>query len=392
MRYILSLCIGLFLIPIGAASGADPVKVGALLSFSGVYAQIGEEMANAIDLAFEEVGNSVAGRPIKVIRADTEAKPNVALQKAKQLVGSDGVDFLVGPVSSGEGVALRDFIVESKVPLLAPNALATELTHARCSPYIIPIGFSLEQFAKPFAQWLRAQGTETAYTLAPDYVGPRELVEVFSKSFTAAGGKIVGSDYTPFQKTNDFAPYLARVKAARPDVLYVFYAGGEAINFIKQAAAFRIMDSVKLVGPGWTVSPLVLPAQGEAALGFVGALNYAPAIDTAENRKFQQRYRQKYKREASEFGAQAFDAAKFILAGLKATDGKTNDRPALVQAIRAASITGPRGPISIDMASANLVQNMYIVEVAKAATGPGLKIIDTINRVKDEPTACKLQY
>jgi branched-chain amino acid transport system substrate-binding protein len=384
--------IGFLLVPFAATYGAEPVKIGALLAYSGVYARIGEEMANAMNLAFDEVGNTVEGRPIKIIRADTEAKPNVALQKAKELVGSENVDFLVGPIASSSSVALRDFVAEAKIPMIAPNALASELTRERCTPYIIPVSFTTEQFTKPFAQWLRAHGTTTVYTLAPDYVGPHELVESFSHWFTAAGGKIVGSEFTPFQKTNDFAPYLARVKSAKPDALYVFYAGGEAINFIKQAAAFRIMDSVKLVGPGWTVSPLFLPAEGEAAAGFLGVLNYAPTIDTPENKAFQQKYRAKYKQGASEFGAQAYDAAKFIIAGLKATHGKTDDRAALVKAIRATKIVGPRGPISIDAASDNVVQNMYIITVEKTAGGPSLKVIDTIPQVKDEPTACKLQY
>jgi len=392
IRYILPFWLGFLLVPLGAASGAEPIKIGALLTFSGVYAQIGEEMANAMDLAFDEVGNTVEGRAIKVIRADTEAKPNVALQKAKELVGSEKVDFLVGPVSSGESVALRDFVAESKIPMIAPNALATELTREKCTPYIIPVAFTTEQFTRPLAQWLRAHGTSTVYTLAPDYVGPHQLIESFTHWFTAAGGKVVGGEFTPFQKTNDFAPYLARVKSAKPDALYVFYAGGEAINFIKQAAAFRIMDSVKLVGPGWIVSPLVLPAEGDAAVGFRGVLNYAPTIDTPENKSFQQKYREKYKRGASEFGAQAYDAAKFIIAGLKATHGKTDDRAALVKAIRASRIVGPRGPISIDAASANVVQNMYIIEVVKTAEGPTLKVADTISQAKDEPTVCKLQY
>lgn len=388
MRYMLGLTVALALAWASAAV-AEPVKIGALLTFSGVYAQIGEEMANAMDLAFAEAGNNVEGREIKVIRADTQAKPNVALEQAKELVGSEGVDFLVGPVSSGESVALRDFVANTKVPMIAPNALAGNLTAAKCTPYIIPVSFSTQQFSKPMAEWLVAHGMKTGYTMVPDYVGPHELVESFTKWFTDAGGKVIGSDFTPFQKTNDFGPYLARVKQAKPDFLFVFYAGGEAINFIKQAAAFHIQESLKLVGPGWIVSPLVLPAEGDAAVGFLGLLNYAPTIDTPVNRQFQKAFQEKYHRQASEFGAQAYDAANFILAALKATHGKTDDRPALVKAIRAAKIVGPRGPVSVDAASDSVVQNMYLLQVV---TGPSLKVIDTIPQVKDEPSGCNLQY
>lgn len=379
-------------IPGGAASAAEPIKVGALLTYSGVYATIGEEMTNAMELAFSEVGNTVAGRPIQIIRADTEAKPNVALQKAKELVGSDNVDFLVGPVSSGEGVALRDFVAQSKVPMLAPNALADELTREKCSPYIIPTSFSSLQFSKPIAEWLPKHDVKTVYTLAPDYVGPHQLMESFTKYFTAAGGKVLASEFTPFGKTNDFAPYLAKAKEAKPDALYAFYAGGEGINFVKQAADFRIQDGMKLTGPGWTVSPLFLPAEGDAAVGFIGLINYAPTIDTPENHAFQTAYQAKYQKTASEFAAQAYDVAKFIIAAVTATKGKTDDHAAMAKTIRATNIVGPRGPISIDAASDQVVQNMYIVKIEKAASGPQMTVIDTIPQVKDDPSVCKLEY
>ena len=182
-----------------------------------------------------------SGRPRnQIIRADTQGKPNVALQQAKELVGSEGVDFLVGPVSSGESVALRDFVAESKIPMIAPNALSDDVTRSKCAPYIIPVGFSTIQSTKPIAEWLAARGQKTAYTLAPDYVGPHQLIESFTRWFTAAGGKVIGGEFTPFQKTDDFGPYLARAKDAKPDFIYVFYAGGEAIKFMKQAAAFHV--------------------------------------------------------------------------------------------------------------------------------------------------------
>ena len=114
IKRFIPVCFSLLVFPLGTALAAEPIKIGALLTFSGAYAQIGEEMANAMAVAFGEVGNSVEGREIKIIRADTQGKPNVALQQAKELVGSEGVDFLVGPVSSGESVALRDFIAEKR--------------------------------------------------------------------------------------------------------------------------------------------------------------------------------------------------------------------------------------------------------------------------------------
>ena len=373
------------------AFAAEPVKIGALLSFSGVYASIGEEIANAMQLAFDQNGGAVEGRKLEIVRADTEVKPNVALAKARELVGSDGVDLLVGPVSSSESVPLRDFAVQNRIPIVMPHAALDSVTGDRCSPYVIRTSFSADQFAKPMGKWLVARGIKTLALMAPDYVGPRDLMERFEKEYVAAGGRVLRREFTPFGRTNDFGPYLARVKGDKPDALWVSYGGTEAINFIKQAADFRIQDSMKLTGTGWTVSPLVLPAEGDAAKGFIGLINYAPSLDTPANKRFQAEFRAKYGKGASEFGAQGYDTGLFIVAALRATKGRTDDRRALADALRGASITGARGAIRIDPATNNIVQDMYIVEVRGGPAGPELAVIDSIGAVADEPHGCVMQ-
>ena len=374
----------------GVAAAAEPVKVGALLSYSGVYASIGEEITNAMQLAFDQAGGSVAGRPIVVIRADTEVKPNVALTKARELVGSDKVDVLVGPVSSSESVPLRDFVDQNKIPILMPHAALDTLTGEKCSPYLIRTSFSGNQFAKPMAKWLVDKGVKTVSLMAPDYVGPRDLMERFEAEYVKWGGRVVGREFTPFGRTNDFGPYLARIKSQKPDAIWASYGGAEAINFIKQAADFQIQSSMRLMGTAWTVSPLILEAEGDSAVGFTGLINYAPTLDNPENKAFQAAYQAKYGKQASEFGAQGFDTGLFIIAALKALDGKTDDKAALAKALRSASVTGPRGPVRIDPTNNNIIQNMYVVEARKGAKGPELAIVDTIPAVADDPSGCKL--
>ena len=369
---------------------AEPVKVGALLSYSGVYASIGEEITNAMQLAFDQAGDAVAGRPIVVVRADTEVKPNVALAKARELVGSDGVDVLVGPVSSSESVPLRDFADSNKIPILMPNAALDSLTGEKCSLYVIRTSFSANQFAKPMAKWLVDHGVKTVALMTADYVGPRDLMDRFEAEYQKQGGRVVGHEWTPFGRTNDFGPYLARIKADKPDAVWASYGGAEAINFIKQAADFKLADSTRMMGTGWTVSPLILPAEGEAAVGFTGLINYAPSLDTPENKRFQDAYQARYGKPASEFGAQGYDTGLFIIAALQALGGRTDDKAALARALRAAAVTGPRGPVRIDPANNNIVQNMYIVQARESAKGPELAVIDTIPAVADGPEGCHL--
>ena len=385
------MCVGGALLTASGAKAADPFKVGALLTFSGVFAGIGEEMANALQLAFDHAGGSVAGRPLVIVRADTEGKPNVALAKARELVGSDKVDLLIGPVSSSESLPLRDFAHDNRVPLIMPHAAIDQLFGDKCSPYVLRTSFSGYQFARPMARWLAQKGVKTVALMAPDYVGPRDLMEKFEAEYVKNGGQIVAREFTPFQKTNDFAPYLARVKQAKPDAVWVSYGGAEAINFIKQSADFKVQDSMKLTGSGWTVSPLVLPAEGEAALGFQGLINYAPTIDNPENKRFQQDYQAKYGKVASEFGAQAYDTGLFVVAMLQALKGQTGDKAAVVKALREVAVAGTRGPLKIDAATNTIIQNMYIVEVRKGAKGVELAVVDTIPAVTDEPNGCQMR-
>jgi len=386
--------VGLALLAAVPAIAAEPIKIGTVLSYSGVYAAIGEEITNAMELAFAEVGGAIDGRPLQVIRGDSETKPNVALAKATELVKSENVDILVGPVASPEAMAMRDFVTASKVPLIIPNAGANVVTGAKCSPYVIRLSFSNDQFVRPMGKWLFDHGVKTAFLLAPDYAAGHELMDGFKAPYTKVGGKIVGEEYTPFGQTKDFGPYLAKVKAAKPDAVFVFYAGGEAINFIKQAADFKLQDTVKLTGAGWTVSPLFLPAQGQAAVGFIGSLNYVPTLDNPENKKFQSEYQAKYHRVASEFGAQGYEAGRMIVEALKQTKGATKDKTALTKALQGVSFNGPRGPLKIDPATNNVIQNMYVFQAKSAADGKGvdLVVLDTIKDVKDEPNGCKMNF
>ena len=370
----------------------DNIKIGTLLPYSGVYTVLGEEITNAMQLAFDEINNSIYGKTIEIIRGDTEVKPNIALQKGRKLISSDKVDILVGPVSSSVALAIRDLVVQSKIPLIIPNAGANILTGAKCSKYITRISFSNYQINAPMGTWLaKKQDIKTAFLLAPNYAAGKEMMTAFKDTFEAAGGKILGEEYTPFRKTKDFGPYLARIKNSGADAVYVFYAGGEAINFIKQAASFDLGDVMQLTGAGWTTSPLFIPAQKEAALGFIGSLNYVPSIDTEANINFANAYRSKFGRIPSEFAVQGYDSAKVIIEAIKSLpEDQINNKEMLTDAIRRVSITGPRGPLTIDPKTNNVIQNIYIFEVVKGNKGPELKVLDTIKGVRDPGTGCNL--
>jgi branched-chain amino acid transport system substrate-binding protein len=368
----------------------DVIKIGTLLPYSGVYTVLGEEITNAMSLAFDEINNTISGKTIEIIRGDTEVKPNIALQKSRKLISSDKVDILVGPVSSSVALAVRDIVVQTKTPLIIPNAGANILTGEKCSKFITRISFSNYQINAPMGKWLANKGIKTAFLLAPNYAAGKEMMTAFKDNFIAAGGKVLGEEYTPFRKTKDFGPYLARIKDSGADAVYVFYAGGEAINFIKQAHSFGLSDVMKLTGAGWTTSPLFLPAQKDAAVGFIGSLNYVPSINTEDNINFKKSYYEKFKRLPSEFAVQGYDSGKVIIEAIKSLSGDISNKDNLADAIRTVSITGPRGPLTIDKNTNNVIQNIYIFEVISGTKGPELKVLDTIEAVKAPGEKCDL--
>lgn len=372
------------------AQAADPIKIGLILPYSGVYASIGNDITDALSLALEEAGNKVGEHDIVLLKEDSETKPPVGLAKAKKLVHQEEADILVGPVASHVAGALAQFVDQAQVPLIIPNAGSNDLTGEKCSPWVLRTSFSNDQIVRVMGKWLKDNGYDSAFLMAPDYAAGHQLMEGFKKPFEEAGGKIVGEAYTPFQQTKDFGPYFAQVKAAAPKALFVFYAGGEAIQFVKQYDAFGMKEQVQLTGAGWLTSPSELPAQGDAALGFIGSLNYVPTIDNPVNKAFQQNFQAKYGRVGSEYAAQGYDTGKVILAALEKLNGDVSDKAAFVKAIHEAPVEGTRGTLRIDPKTNNIIQDIVIFKTEKAGEQINLNVIETIPQVQDAPNGCTL--
>ena len=372
------------------AQAEETIKVGVVLPYSGVYASLGGDITDGMQLAFDLYGSEIAGKKIVLITEDSEVKPNVGLTKTKKLVFQDKVDLLVGPVASNVAGAMRDFVHNTEIPLIIPNAGNNLLTGEQCSPWVIRTSFSNDQINRVMGPWLYEQGHRTLYLMAPDYAAGHQMMEAVKRGFTEAGGEVVGEEYPPLRETKDFAPYLAKVKATRPDVLYVFFAGGLAIQFVKQYQDFGLKGEIPLTGAGWLTSPLFLPAQGAAAAGFIGALNYVPTIDSDENAAFQAAFGEKHERMGSEFTVQGFDTGRLIVEALRLTGGETADKAALVEAIHRVHFIGPRGPFRIDPATNNVIQDIYIFEMRQTGYNIRHVVIDKIADVQDPPNGCKM--
>lgn len=375
---------------ISAARAEEPVKIGVILPYSGVYASLGGEITQGMELGFETYGPEVAGRGFELITEDSEVKPNIGLSKVKKLVFQDKVDLLVGPVASNVANALRDFVHQQKLPLIIPNAGNNLLTGERCSRWVIRTSFSNAQITRGMGPWLVEKGYDSVYLIAADYAAGHQMMDAFRETYTASGGSVVGESFPALRGTKDFGPFLAQIQAAAPKAVFAFFAGGQAIQFVKQYDEFGLKDSIKLTGAGWLTSPLYVDAQGPAAAGILGILNYVPGIDNAENQAFQDAYQAKYGRVASEFAVQGYDTARLIVEALTRTGGDTADKDAVVAAIHEVAFDGPRGPLTIDPATNNIVQDIHIFETAPGENGMALNVIDTLPAMQDSPNGCAL--
>jgi branched-chain amino acid transport system substrate-binding protein len=271
------------------------------------------------------------------------------------------------------------------VPLIVANAGNDEATGADCSPYITRMSFSNSQINRPMGTWMHEQGIGKVFTLAPDYAAGRQMIDAFTASFIAAGGEVVGQEFTPFQKTQDFGPYLAQAKASGADAVYVFYAGGEAISFVKQYDSFGLKADLPLYGSGFLTSALYVNAEGPAAEGVITALHYVPTIDTDANRVFAEAFTAATGRVPSEYAVQGYDAARALI---EATKTGASDRETLANALRQVSFEGPRGTLSIDPATNNVVQPIYVYETVAGENGLTQKVLAQLPAETDPANGC----
>ncbi|QFS85044.1 ABC transporter substrate-binding protein [Roseivivax sp. THAF197b] len=372
-----------------SAQAQDQIDVGLLLPYSGVYAALGNDIQAGFELGLAAYGDEVE-QTFNLHIEDTEVKPPVGLAKARKLVLQDDVDVMVGIVSSAVLGAVSDIVAQMEVPLIVANAGNDDATGAGCSPYITRLSFANGQINRPMGEWMAGQGIETVYTLAPDYAAGRQMIEAFTAGFTEAGGEVVGSQYTPFQQTTDFGPYLTEAKSSGADAVYVFYAGGEAISFVKQYDSFGLKAEMPLYGAGFLTSPLYVNAEGPAAVGVIAALHYVPTIENAENDAFVTAFQEKTGRQPSEFAVHGYDSARAIIEAVKT--GATT-RSEIAAALSKVSFDGPRGALSIDPATNNIIQPIYVYETVEAEGGEGLtqRIIAQLDAEQMPPNGCEMK-
>ena len=351
------------------ASAHEPLKIGMVLEMSGAFADFGMQMMNGARAYMKVHGDTVAGRKVELIVKDTTGVPDVAKRVAQELVTNDKVDFLAGFGLTPSALAVAQLATEAKKPMIVMNA-ATSIITTR-SPYIARVSFTLPQVTAPLATWAIKNGITKVYTLVSDFGPGIDAETQFKKTFTAAGGQIVGDVRTPMRNP-EFAPFVQRIKDARPQAVFVFLPAGEqAVGFMKGFAE-RELDKagIKLIATGDVTEDGVIEAMGDAPLGVITTQHYSVAHDSPENKIFLKAYADVAgtKQRANFMAVGAWDGMAAMYEVARRLNGKIDGDKAM-EILKGLKIDSPRGPLVIDPATRDPIETMYVRRVERLKDG-----------------------
>lgn len=346
---------------------AEPLKVGMVLPMSGPFAGYGKQIEHGVRLYLALNGDTFSGRKVQlIIKDDTGVAPELSKRAAQELVVRDKVDILAGFGLTPSAFASAPIATEAKIPMIVMNAATSSVTTK--SDYILRVSHTLPQVSAPIASWAAKNGIKTVFTLVADYGPGHDAETQFKKTFTAAGGQIVGEIRTPV-KNPDFAPFLQKIKDARPEAVFLFVPPGEQTVAFMKGFAERDMAKagIRIIGTGDLTDEDVLDAVGDGALGIINAMHYGEALKTPENKLFVQAYHKAYPNDRPNFMAvSGYDGMQLIAKTLQKTAGDASGDK-FMAAAKGLSWISPRGTISIDPLTRDVVQTIYIRKVEKIA-------------------------
>jgi branched-chain amino acid transport system substrate-binding protein len=365
-----------------AADAQDSVKIGIIMPYSGQFADPTAQIDNGIKLYLKQHGDKIGGRNVELIRKDVGGiNPPVAKRLAQELVTRDNVDILAGFSLTPNALAAADVSAEAKKFMVVMNA-ATAIVTTK-SPYMVRASFTIPQLNQTLGTWAAQHGLKSAYVMVTDYGPGIDAEAAFQKGFKDAGGEIVGSVRMAVQNP-DFSAYVQRAKDLNPHGIFIMIPGGAQPGAFGKALAERAIDPTKteVMGQLEVTDEHALASIGDRAVGIVTAGHYDYNHRSKLNEEFVTAYKAEFGRNPDFFSVGGYDGMHLIDVALRKSGGKT-DADSLVDAAKGASWESPRGPISIDPETRDIVQTVYIRRVEKAAGELVNKEIVAFPNVKD---------
>lgn len=370
-----------------AAAAQDTVKIGLLLPMTGPQASTGKQIDAAVKLYQAVNGTTVAGKKVEVILKDDTGVADVAKRLAQELVVNDKVSILAGFGLTPIALAVAPIATQAKVPEVVMAAGTSSITEA--SPFVVRTSFTLAQSSVPMAEWAVKNGIKKVVTLVTDFGPGIDAEKSFGDKFKADGGTIVENLRVPLRNP-DFSPFLQKAADAKPDAMFVFVPSGAGAQFVKQFVERGLDKSgIKLIATGDVTDDDQLNGMGDVVIGVINTHNYSAAHDSPANKAYVEAFKKANGGMRPNFmSVGGYDGMHLIYEALKKTGGAT-DGTKLVEAMKGMAWESPRGPISIDPETRDIIQNIYVRKVDKV-NGELFNVeFATIPNVKDPVKAAK---
>lgn len=343
------------------AQAQDQVKIGVITTLSGPGAALGQQLRNGFELGVKELGGKLGGLDAEIIVVDDEQKPDVAVNRVRELVQREDVDFVVGPIFSNIAQAIFKPVVQSETFLISPNAGPSNVAGADCNPYFFATSYQNDQNHAVLGRYAQDAGIGSVVLLVPNYQAGKDSVAGFKRHYQ---GEIRDEIYTQLGQL-DFSAELARIASLQPEAVFTFMPGGMGVNLVKQFRQAGLADSVKFLS-AFTVDESTLPAQQDAAVGLYGGSNWAP--DMEQSAAFVQSYVETFDAVPASYAMHAYDTALLLDKALATVGGDLSDKEGLRKAIETAEFDSLRGDFSFNH-NHFPIQDFYLVQVAKRDDG-----------------------
>jgi branched-chain amino acid transport system substrate-binding protein len=349
-----------------AQAAENTIKVGLVAPFSGPFADYGKQMEGGIKAYIAQHGSTVAGKKIEILVRDTTGPaPEIAKRLAQELVTRDKVDFLAGFGLTPEALAVAPLAEQAKKPMIVMNAASSIVTTK--SNYIARVSMTLPQSSAPMATWALKNKIRKVVTLVADYAPGIDAETAFKETLTAGGGTVPETIRVPL-KNPDFAPYIQRIKDAKPDAVFVFVPPGEhTIAFMKGYRERGLAEAgIKVIGTGDLTDDHMLPAMGDATLGVITTFHYSAAHKSPENAAFLKSFASANPGAGRPnfMAVGGYDGMAAIYEVTRQLKGNIDGDKAMA-VLKGLKLNSPRGPIMLDPATRDVVQTEYVRRVEK---------------------------
>ncbi len=367
------------LAPALAHAQDNELRIGFLNTTSGSGAIIGKHLEQGWKLGLEHQGwtkdgDKLGGVPTRIFYADDQSKTDVAVKEVEKFIKQDKVQIVSGIIWSNVLLAAQKPVLDAKLIMLSANAGATPLAGELCNPLFIAASFVNDQVAEAMGMLATRDKLKSVFAMAPNYQAGKDVVAGFERFYK--DGKIIDRSLFKFGE-GDFQADLSKIRAAKPEAVFIFAPGAMGIAFVKQWVASGLDKEIKLYAM-WTISHVTLPAIGDAALGAVMADHWNSELPNERNQRFIKDHIAKFGAHPSHFTVTAYDAVAPLARGLAAVKGKLDDLPALARAIRTGPFESVRGDLKFNV-NGFPIQPFWKLQVVKGPDGkPFFKGIEKI--------------